>query len=611
MSLRRSVVSIICTVLFLLLCEANAQPSIGITREVYENIAGGSVANLTSAPSYPNNPNTAEVLTNGFDCPVDVLENYGQRLRALITPPTTGAYTFWIASDDNSQLWLSTDANPATRRLIAYVSTWTSWREWTKETNQRSAPITLTAGQQYYIEALQKEGGGGDNLTVRWQLPSGAMEEPIPASRCTPVGVGAPTFLQQPVNAMVVEGNQVTFAARITRSFGAVLQWQRNGTNVPGANSTNLIVGPLTLSDNGSVFRITATNPYGATNSTNAVLTVVADTTAPTVSSVGNLGDNDLLTVVFTEPVEVPSATTPGNYGINNGINVLNASMGVDNRTVVLTTTPLAGNTTYTLTVNNVRDRASTPNTIAPNTQRTFSITPRPLDISLLKLQPEPIGPSTRRGPLVISEVMYHPTNRFDGRNVEFIEIYNSNPWFEEMGGFKISGAVDYTFPSNFVLQARSYVVVAAVPADVQAVYGGGVQGPWTGTLQNGDGTLQIRNARGAIFFEMNYSGEPPFPAAADGAGHSLVLARPSYGEGDPRAWNASDVIGGTPGFAEIVSANPYRNISINEFLAHTDVPELDYIELFNYSSAPLNVAGCVITDDPATNKFVISSGTV
>jgi len=33
------------------------------------------------------------------------------------------------------------------------------------------------------VEALFKEEAGGDNLSVAWKLPSGAMENPIPASR--------------------------------------------------------------------------------------------------------------------------------------------------------------------------------------------------------------------------------------------------------------------------------------------------------------------------------------------------------------------------------------------------------------------------------------------
>ncbi|TAK34897.1 MAG: PKD domain-containing protein, partial [Saprospiraceae bacterium] len=49
------------------------------------------------------------------------------------------------------------------------------------------------AGQLYYIEALQKEGTGGDNLAVGWQLPNGAQERPIPGIRLLPYGSAPPT----------------------------------------------------------------------------------------------------------------------------------------------------------------------------------------------------------------------------------------------------------------------------------------------------------------------------------------------------------------------------------------------------------------------------------
>ncbi len=593
------------------LVSAHAQITNAITREVYLNIGGGSIPDLTNNPAYPNSPSIQEVLTTSMDVPVDAFENYGTRLRALVRPPTTGSYTFWISGDDNCQLFLSTDTNPANRVIIARVNAWTSWKEWTKETNQQSAPIPLVGGQQYYLEALQKEGGGGDSLSVRWQLPGGAIEEPLPATRCISVGVTAPVLTQQPANVTVVEGNQTTFAVRFSQSWGATIQWRRYGTNLPGENATNLLYGPVSLSDSGAVFSAVVANPYGSVVTTNAKLSVIPDATLPTVSSVGNLGDNDVITVVFSEPVEAATALASGNYTINSGIGVLNATYGVDTRTIVLTTTPLTANVTYTLTVNNVRDRANVPNTIAANTQRTFSINTRPLDISFLKSTAEIPGPSTRRGPLIISEVMYHPTNRTDLRNIEFIEIFNSNPWFEEMGGYRISGAIDYTFPTNFVLPGRSYVLVAAVPADVQAVYGlTGVLGPWAGALENSEGKLRLRNKQDAVLFEMDYTGDAPFPASADGAGHSLVLARPSYGEADPRAWSASDVIGGTPRTNEVAGANPYRAVMINEILAHTDLPDVDYVELFNYSTAPVNVGLCVLTDDALTNKFVIPGGT-
>ncbi|MBM3847934.1 MAG: lamin tail domain-containing protein, partial [Verrucomicrobia bacterium] len=233
---------------------------------------------------------------------------------------------------------------------------------------------------------------------------------------------------------------------------------------------------------------------------------------------------------------------------------------------------------------------------------------------ALHSLPRETIGPSTRRHGIVISEVMYHPTNRTDGRNLEYIELYNSQPWFQELGGWRISGAIDYTFPSNVVLQARSYFVVAANTVDFRSVYSfTNVHGPFLNTngLQNSSGTLRIRNKADAVMFEMTYTGDPPYPAAADGGGHSLVLGRPSYGERDPRAWVASDLAGGNPGGPDTPITHVYRSLLINEVMAHTDPPQFDYIELHNRGTQAVNIGLCFLTDDPSTNKFQIASNTL
>src|SRR3989442_1252663 len=60
-----------------------------------------------------------------------------------------------------------------------------------------------------------------------------------------------------------------------------------------------------------------------------------------------------------------------------------------------------------------------------------------------LSLDREPPGPSSRKTGLVITEIMYHPrpvpglTNR-----LQFIEIFNSKPWDEAMGGFSLDGTI-------------------------------------------------------------------------------------------------------------------------------------------------------------------------
>jgi hypothetical protein len=149
-----------------------------ILREWWMGISGNPVSNLTSDINYPNNPNSRALITS-LEGPIDWADTYGTRIRGYLYPPADGNYTFWIASDDYSQLWLSADADPCHAVLIASVSGWTSSREWTKYTSQTSTPKPLLAGHKYYIEALQKEGTGGDNIAVAWQGPGIATQQVI------------------------------------------------------------------------------------------------------------------------------------------------------------------------------------------------------------------------------------------------------------------------------------------------------------------------------------------------------------------------------------------------------------------------------------------------
>jgi chitodextrinase len=156
-----------------------------INFQKWNNINGTKVSNLTSNANYPNNPSTSGTLTSS-EIPTDGGDNYGMRVYGYICPPATGSYTFWIASDDNSELWLSTTGSPANKVRIAYQTSWTNSRQWNKQASQKSAAITLTAGQLYYVEALMKEGRQGDNMAVGWAKPGEATTAPsevIPGSQ--------------------------------------------------------------------------------------------------------------------------------------------------------------------------------------------------------------------------------------------------------------------------------------------------------------------------------------------------------------------------------------------------------------------------------------------
>ncbi|MFT5495913.1 MAG: hypothetical protein ACI9TH_001310 [Kiritimatiellia bacterium] len=152
----------------------------GILAEYWYGISGGSLASLTSDPDYPANPDETQYFTGGYDAPQNMGSSYGLRTRAVLVAPTTGAYTFWIASDDEGSLKLGEDDTPLYATEIATVPSWSSYLQWNKFAAQQSAVTNLVAGQRYYIEASFKEGGGSDHLTVAWQGP-GISQEIVPA----------------------------------------------------------------------------------------------------------------------------------------------------------------------------------------------------------------------------------------------------------------------------------------------------------------------------------------------------------------------------------------------------------------------------------------------
>jgi parallel beta-helix repeat protein len=65
-------------------------------------------------------------------------DNYATRISGYLFPPQTGAYTFWITSDDQSELWLSPNDNALQKQRLSYVPEWAQGGEYTKYPSQRS-----------------------------------------------------------------------------------------------------------------------------------------------------------------------------------------------------------------------------------------------------------------------------------------------------------------------------------------------------------------------------------------------------------------------------------------------------------------------------------------
>lgn len=114
-------------------------------------------------------------------------------------------------------------------------------------------------------------------------------------------------------------------------------------------------------------YRIRARNAAGllSINYSNEIMaTTTLDRQAPLVRHINSFGASSTVIVTFNELVEKTSAEKTSNYQINHSILVHNARLALDSTSVILTTSELAENTDYTISIAGVRDRAKSPNSI-------------------------------------------------------------------------------------------------------------------------------------------------------------------------------------------------------------------------------------------------------
>ncbi len=178
----RKLVSLMALGLLLMITgSASAQVGAGnvLIEEWFTANTGQQVAdNVDTLHAYINagNAPSKSYWAQKLDRP-DAGEDYwGARMRGYIIPPETGDYTFWTASDDDSEVWLSTNEDPANAKMICNVEGWMNYQDWTYTsgspgTTYKSAPIKLEAGKRYYVDVFFSDGTGGGFDTVAWGGP--------------------------------------------------------------------------------------------------------------------------------------------------------------------------------------------------------------------------------------------------------------------------------------------------------------------------------------------------------------------------------------------------------------------------------------------------------
>jgi hypothetical protein len=349
-----------------------------LKHDAYTNITGNAVQSLLDDPSYPNSPGEVLYMT-AFDSRTvyanDSHEAFGGRISGFLTPTESGDYEFFLRSDDASQLFLSTDDKEAGLQVIAEETGCCGGFEETGAA-ETSVPITLQAGKRYAIQALYKEGVGGDFCQVAWRkagdtTPSASLT-PIPGAFLSSMiaAKGSIAITKQPVNASAAQNDLATFSIEVTSSQGpTVIQWQKNGVSIPGKTGSTLTLGPLPSSDNNAKIRALISIPGAVTNSAEVTLTVTTDTTLPTIRSVVGSETFDSLTVEFSEAVTAASAGAAANYTLN-GLTVSSATVLSPTRVKLVTSKQTVG-AQYTLTIKNIMDTAA--NASAVDTKLAFT----------------------------------------------------------------------------------------------------------------------------------------------------------------------------------------------------------------------------------------------
>jgi len=150
----------------------------GLLYERWNGIPGYNVSQMTSSSKFLQQPDV-RTLVFSAQGPVSTGDAYGDRLRGYLTAPATGTYTFWVMSDDETELWLSTSDSKFERKMLVRPTLNTS--NYDTDVSQKSGPVSLVAGQRYYIEVLHKQYYGTSYFSVAWTKP-GAARELIPGS---------------------------------------------------------------------------------------------------------------------------------------------------------------------------------------------------------------------------------------------------------------------------------------------------------------------------------------------------------------------------------------------------------------------------------------------
>jgi hypothetical protein len=276
-----------------------------IRGDYFQNVTTTTIDDLIANAKFPANVDETLYFTD-FNSRSGYAEQYGLRMWGWFVPPTNGHYTFYIRSDDDSRLYISSNDNPANKAIVAVQTGANQEYTNTAAGTPRFGTISnMVAGQRYYMEALLREGTGGDYVTV---VAKGAGEPPplsATASTVNPISGDWFCSYADPNGASIVITNQpqsrtntppaaasFTVGARAApANYASVLryQWQKNGVNIAGANAATFSIAVTSVADQGNYRCVLAVPTLSVTSQVATLSLAVQPTIGPPSVSGGTV----------------------------------------------------------------------------------------------------------------------------------------------------------------------------------------------------------------------------------------------------------------------------------------------------------------------------------
>ena len=197
---------------------------------------------------------------------------------------------------------------------------------------------------------------------------------------------------------------------------------------------------------------------------------------------------------------------------------------------------------------------------------------------------------------VVFNEIMYHPAT--NEAALEWVELYNQNAVDVDVGDWRLSGGIDYVFPSGTVVKGGGHLVVSIAPATLMAQAGiSHVLGPFAGRLSNDGEQIKLRDLNDRVMDEVDYGTGGDWPLGADGSGMSLAKKDPNLASQSAESWTVSRQSGGTPGApnfpAVTTNGAPVPPLAFNEVSAASG--SNFWVEISNTGQTSVELAGVEI----------------